>query len=368
VAPAPTTGPLTAQTPSNATQGSQRPSLTTGMGGVTIRLDGPRSRVTEQPSAQVTGRVLLGTVPKLTLQVDDASRDLMLDGKTFQGTVALKPGVNVVRVIATDAEGRQSQDSVTIEYRPPLAAAKVSVTSPADGHTIGAADLPFVIMEGEIDDPRVTRVRLIANESRVVVPVVGRKFRQVIPVLEPSVRLRAELVDVSGAKPSPTITVSSQGTSQAGVLVVNWTDTPADARPEIVAVFRARADRPDTAEVPVRVEAAASRPGAPKDVYVIRKMHAGVYRLVMRDPSGATLSGVPVLHLGRTGPPLVLPLAPLTATPGGQIPLARILLPYAVLWEHDDWFSGKSESAETITKFRSPEGVTWTERKGGLAR
>ena len=334
-----------------------------GVGGLAIRLDGPRSRITEQPTAQVAGRVVLGSAPKLTLQVDDDSRDLVLDGRTFHASVPLKPGVNTVRVIASDSQGRQSEDFVTIEYRPPLAAAKVVVTRPADGHTLGPNDLPFVIMEGEIDDARVTRVRLIANDTRVIVPVVDRKFRQVIPVLEPSIRLSAELVDVAEAKPSPAITVKSPGPSQAGVLIVNWKEIPADAQAEVTATFRARSDRVDIPERPVTVEAVATRPGAPKDVFVVRRMQPGVYGLVMRSSSGAALSGVSVLHVGRSTGPLTLPLAPLTLTGSGPVPLTRILLPYGVLWEQDDWFSGKSESADTITKFRLPEGVTWTERK-----
>jgi hypothetical protein len=307
--------------------------------------------------------VVVGSAPRLTLQVDDEPRDLVLDGRTFQASVPLKRGVNVVRVIATDDQGQQSEDFVTIEYRPPLAAANVVITSPTDGHTLGANDLPFVVMEGEIDDARVTRVRLTANATRIVVPVVERKFRQAIPVLESVVRLSAELVDVAEAKPGPAVTVRAPGRSQAGVLIVNWKDAPANAQLEVSAMFRARADRLDTPERPVTMEAVASRPGAPKDVFVIRRMHPGVYRLVMRHATGAMLSGVPVLHVGRTAAPLALPLAPVDLTGSGQRHLTRILLPYGVLWEQDDWFSGKSESADTITKFRHPEGVTWTERK-----
>jgi hypothetical protein len=330
---------------------------------LTIRLDGPRSRITEQPIAQVSGRVVLGTAPTLVLHVDDTAKDLVLEGRAFQASVPLKPGVNVVRVTATDAAGRQSEDVVTIEYRPPLSAARVTITSPADGHALSADDLPFVVMGGEVDDPRVTRVRVIANDSRIVVPVVDRKFRQVIPVLEPSVRLRAEAADVSDASPGPTITINAPGHSQAGVLVVNWKEAPLTARTEVVAMFRARADRVDTPERPVSVTAVASRPGGPNDVFVIRRLQPGVYRLALRHAADGGLSGVPVLHVGRPGAPLAHLLDPLALTGNGQIPLARILLPHAVLWEQDDWFSGKSESSDTITKFRMPEGVTWTERK-----
>ena len=43
---------------------------------------------------------------------------------------------------------------------------------------------------------------------------------------------------------------------------------------------------------------------------------------------------------------------------------AGMLLPHGVMWDQDDWFTGRSEGPETITKFRIPEGITWTERRG----
>jgi hypothetical protein len=51
---------------------------------------------------------------------------------------------------------------------------------------------------------------------------------------------------------------------------------------------------------------------------------------------------------------------------GNAVLQTRLLLPQGVWWEQDDWFTGRSEGAETITKFRLPEGVTWTERRGAL--
>ena len=46
--------------------------------------------------------------------------------------------------------------------------------------------------------------------------------------------------------------------------------------------------------------------------------------------------------------------------------MARILLPQGILWEQDDWFTGQSQSADSVTKFRLPDGVAWTERKTDL--
>ena len=46
--------------------------------------------------------------------------------------------------------------------------------------------------------------------------------------------------------------------------------------------------------------------------------------------------------------------------------MTEVLLPQGILWEQDDWFTGRSESTDTVTKFRLPEGITWTERKSDL--
>jgi hypothetical protein len=38
------------------------------------------------------------------------------------------------------------------------------------------------------------------------------------------------------------------------------------------------------------------------------------------------------------------------------------MLPQAVLWDQDEWFTGRSESSDSITKFRD-DGTSWIERK-----
>src|SRR5207249_4946598 len=208
--------------------------------------------------------------------------------------------------------------------------------SPQDGHTLTASDAPIVVMEGEVDNPRVTRVRLVANDARVTVPVIDRRFRQVIPVLEPLVRLRAESADApDGVTASATVTVHGPGAPTAGVFVMNWTSTPSDARPEVIATFRVRSERPGVAEQPVTVESVASRAGAPKDVFLLRKMQPGVYTFVLRYASTPGASAMPLLYLGRAGAPTAHPLAPLMLGGSGRTLLAKILLPHGVLWDQD---------------------------------
>jgi hypothetical protein len=182
-------------------------------------------------------------------------------------------------------------------------------------------------------------------------------------VLEPQVQLRAEVADdLKGVAASPTVTVRGPGAPTAALFVMNWATASADAQPELVATFRARADRVDVSEQPVTMEGIATRPGAPKDVFLLRKTQPGVYTFVMRYGT-AVATGAPILYLGGTGAPTTHLLGPLTLAGTGRAVLTKLLAPHGVLWNQDDWFSGKSESAETLTKFRLPEGITWTERK-----
>jgi hypothetical protein len=57
-----------------------------------------------------------------------------------------------------------------------------------------------------------------------------------------------------------------------------------------------------------------------------------------------------------------------TLDASGRAVIARLLLPQGVLWEQDDWFTGRSANGDAVTKFRFPDGVSWTERIGDLAR
>ena len=96
------------------------------------------------------------------------------------------------------------------------------------------------------------------------------------------------------------------------------------------------------------------------------RMKPGVYTFVLRAP-GMLASGVRATlvlpgggHLKGRG------LQPVSLNGTREVVLARVLLPQGVLWGDDGWFTGQSESADSITKFRFPKGISWTERKKDL--
>jgi hypothetical protein len=240
----------------------------------------------------------------------------------------------------------------------------IMITSPRDGHALTVDEIPVVVVEGEVNDSRVSRLRLVANDRRLEVAVVDRRFRHVVPVLESVVRLRAYVGDdVDPTYASATVTVHAPRTQGLGVVVMNWAAGAPDLRTEVVASWRPRSDRAEQAEHVVPIDGVSSRPGAASDMFVLRSVRPGVYTVVLRYATSADASAAPVLYLPGAGSFTARPLAPISLAGNGSIVLAKVLLPQGVLWEQDDWFSGKSESADTVTKFRWPDGISWTEPK-----
>lgn len=150
---------------------------------------------------------------------------------------------------------------------------------------------------------------------------------------------------------------------------MEWPSGVQDRDVEVSALWRPHPDRLDELAQPVRL-AGVPRPSgtAPLDAFWLRNVRPGVYTMIVRYrglPMSAEVH--PTLYVpdgagfaARVVRPIRLDGAGKTAV------LARVLLPQGVLWEQDGWFSGSSESVDTVTKFRFPEGINWVERKADL--
>jgi hypothetical protein len=102
-------------------------------------------------------------------------------------------------------------------------------------------------------------------------------------------------------------------------------------------------------------------------MFFLRSLKPGVYTLIVRYRGLTPMGDVrPTLYLPDKDHLAPRALRPLSLDAGGRRVMAKVLMPQAVLWSQDDWFSGMSESVDTVTKFRIPEGITWVERKDEL--
>jgi hypothetical protein len=220
-----------------------------------------------------------------------------------------------------------------------------------------------VVVQGDVEDPSATLVSLIVNGRRVRVPVENHRFRHVVPVLQPTVRLQAEGTTGDPPQQSSAITVHGAPSAVPAFVLVLDGPEPSSSPIEVAATWRSSAARLDVPVYPVTLKSVAPGPAMPSAVFYARGLQAGVYTLALRSETvGAGAPTAGTLYLLRDGQLAVRPLNP-AAVNGARRVLARLLMPYGVLWDQDDWFTGQSQNAETMTKFRFPDGVSWTERK-----
>ena len=362
---------VTAQPVSTPGAGRARPASPLGMGSgpILVRLDGPRQRVTDQPNQTISGRLLNGTAARVVLYVNGQTLTMSPTQRAFEISVPLQLGSNSVRAVAVDSAGLEAEDLITVQYVVPPVTNGIILASPDDGRMLGPDDPPVVVVEGEVEDKTIDSVWVVANDRRVQVPTRNGHFRQVLVVSEPVLRVWAEAAtNGSPLQRSKTVTVRSEGSATpTGILVVHWPLGMNAVDVEVSATWRSHADRLDIPAQTVRLPALA---GAGKstlsDVFYLRGVKPGVYTLTMRGRGALPPSDVRSTFYfpGKSGFS-ECPLRP-TRLGTGRTVLAKVLLPYGVLWSQDDWFSGMSESADTVTKFRIPEGVSWVERRVDL--
>jgi hypothetical protein len=319
----------------------------------------------------VTGKIAGATTDRMLVYVNEVPTELAIEAGAFQTSVPLQPGLNQLRAVTTGPRGLEAEDRISIEYTPPALSSGVALTSPADGLVVTPEDPPIVIVEGRVEDKGTTTLWVVVNDRRIPVRASEGRFRTIVPMVEPALRVWAE-TSRSGepGSRSEVVTVRTAGQrTPSGVLVMEWPSGVQDRDVEVSALWRPHPDRLDELAQPVRL-AGVPRPSgtAPLDAFWLRNVRPGVYTMIVRYrglPMSAEVH--PTLYVpdgagfaARVVRPIRLDGAGKTAV------LARVLLPQGVLWEQDGWFSGSSESVDTVTKFRFPEGINWVERKADL--
>jgi hypothetical protein len=334
-----------------------------------VRLDGPRTRVTDWPTPTVSGRVLGAAPERLILYVNGAPTEVKLARRTFEASVPLRPGANELRAVVTGPAGIETEDTITVQYVPRPSSTGIVLSSPPDGLTLGPDDPPVAVVEGEIDDKAATTVWIVANDRRISVPASGGRFRHTLLLPDPLVHLWAETANGETVNRSPAVVVRMAGArASSGVLVMQWPRGTEESSVEVSVTWRAHPERLDVPVQSMRLPA-ASKPagGAPSDMFHIRGLKPGVYTLIVRYRGSSAVGDVrPTLYLPDKDHLAPRTLKPVSLNGTGRTVLTKVLMPQAILWDQDDWFSGRSESVDAVTKFRIPEGISWVERKADL--
>ena len=242
----------------------------------------------------------------------------------------------------------------------------IILTSPREGLQLRPDDPPVVVVEGEVEDTSISTVVLVANRSRIDVPVHAGRFRRALPILESLVRLRVEAFVNGKTRESSTVTVHSTAGAQFGVIVFDWPAAGDGPEVELSAIWRATPERLDGPTHTAVMKAITGVDGRPGDAFYVRMLKPGVYTFVLRSRGVVETERIrSTLYVPAAGAVARRELEPFSLSGVGRRVMARVLLPYGVFWDQDEWFSGRSESVDTEMKFRFPEGISWVEGKVG---
>jgi hypothetical protein len=256
-------------------------------------------------------------------------------------------------------DARSSGSAAGLQRQQIHVAPALTITAPSDGYTMRADEPPVITVQGNVDDPSVSSVWLETAGQRFSIPVTAGRFRHAVPVLEPTVRVRVEAPALENRiSTSASVTVHAAPTPTIALLL-QWPDRAA-VPVDTVAAWRPRADR---LEGTVQRVSFATVENDALTLYYLRNPRPGIYTFSVASASPEAQRVRPVLHVpGPAGGLKTLPAVTLSALQ--RVVLARVLLPHGVLWEQDDWFTGRSGNGNTITKFRFPDGISWSESVG----
>jgi hypothetical protein len=238
------------------------------------------------------------------------------------------------------------------------------VVAPRDGLTLGGEDAPIIIVEGYVEDAEDTTVWLVANGYRAPVRVRDGRFRHAMPVLERTTRLWIEAKAAAGEPPrkSGEITVVNTLPGPISVLAI---ESPLNSgeQLQVTASWRPVADRFDGVMngIPLR-RFDAGRDVEPSTLFYMRHSRPGVFSLIVRGDASIGSVSTRLYHL-LNGQFSVRDVRSVPIGSGRNGIAARLLFPYGVEWNQSEWFTGRAEGSDTITQFRLPEGVGWTERR-----
>ncbi|MEE9154672.1 MAG: hypothetical protein V3U42_11340, partial [candidate division NC10 bacterium] len=316
----------------------------------------------------VSGKILGGVPVQLALYVNGMEREVVAAAGSFEVSVSLRRGLNHLRAVAKDWRGIETEDTIAVKYVPPPVPNGIAITSPRDGYTLPPDAPPVIVVEGQVEDWDVSTVWLVANDRRIAVRAHDGRFRKALPLLDPVIHVWAELPP-NGKPPqrSQGVTVHAGSASPShGLLLVDWPQGVASDQVKVKATWRAHPGRLDVPirTVPLRAFGASTRDSLP-EIFTLR-MKPGVYTFLLQARAVSTGDVRPILYLPEAGHLKARELRMVSLNGTGEVVLAKILFPQGVLWEQDEWFTGQSESADTVTKFRFPEGISWTERKADL--
>lgn len=323
-----------------------------------VKITAPSKKKVNSRVQGISGRAQGNGVSRVTLSTNGGNAVIPVQNGRFLWDTVLREGKNTISASVWDMEGYSATDSITVQVLPPKNSFELSIDEPT-----GELESPVAIVRGRVEDATVDTVKLIVNGEFVETPVDDGYFEKTVFLKERENTLEAEAVNSAGLiTRTKVLKVEVKNPMAPDILLhLLCDDHDIESHPKVTLRERSQLDDEKGAVSDADViEMVSVNEGYWEKVFAVEEAKDGAYTLKVSEGKGTDCKLVVTLNSSKRK----VRVFEKRLLEGEEWPVGRFLFPEGVFWDEDEWFSGRLEDKDSITKYKSSEGVTWKELKG----
>ncbi|MCK9418566.1 MAG: hypothetical protein M0R70_04195 [Nitrospirae bacterium] len=323
-----------------------------------VKITTPAAKKIKNRVQKIAGQVKGNGITRVILSLNDDSVTVPVERDAFNWEGALKEGKNTIIATVWDRNRYSAVDKIIVEVIPAKNSFSLSIDEPGAGEV----ESPVITVKGKVGDSTVETVRLILNKGAIeVVAKDDGGFEKTVLFRDGENSLQAEAVNATGASARSgilNVTVKNQKTPDILVHLI-WNDPDSELRATVARKNREGLDQENGAVSNIDVaEKMSVREGYRERIFAVYGAKAGAHLISVsggKKTKCLVIVTIPSKQKTRLFGPVLI------GEEGTMI--GRLLMPEGVYWDEDEWFTGKIENGDSITKYNSPEGMSWKETK-----
>ncbi len=323
-----------------------------------VKITAPSRKKVGSKVQGISGTAQGNGVLRVILSINGDNTTIPVQNGRFLWDSVLREGKTTILATVWDMEGYSATDSITVEVLSPKNSFELSIDEPAGGEV----ESPVAMVRGRVEDATVDTVRLIVNGEFIETPVEDGYFEKTVFLKERENTLEAEAINPAGlAARSGVLKVEVKNPMIPDILFhLLCDDHDMESHPKVTLRERSQLDDEKGAVSDVdAVEMMSANEGYWEKVFAVEEARDGAYTLKVSGGRGTDCKLVVTLNSSKRK----VRVFEKRLLEGEEWAVGRFLFPEGVFWDEDEWFSGRIEDKDSITKYRSPEGITWKELK-----
>ena len=323
----------------------------------TVKITTPAIKMVRNRVQEIGGQVKGNGITRAILSLNGDIVTVPVENDKFHWEGVLQEGQNTISASVWDRNRYSAKDQIIVEAMPAADGFALSIEEPGAGEVKS----PVISVKGMVGDSTVDTVKLIVNRESVEVAVENGSFEKTVLFNEGENSLQAEAVNAKGVSARSSILKVIVTNQRAPDFLVHlyWEDPNSELRTKLARKKRDYLSDEQGAVSTVEVHALMSaHEGYRERIFAVYDAKAGAY--VLSVTGGKTAKCLIAVTLPAKRKTRLF--GPVLIREEGTV-IGRLLMPEGIFWDEEEWFTGAIENGDSVTKYNSPEGLTWKELK-----